>query len=145
MRKLNKIILHCADTKPNMDIGVDEIRKWHVRDNGWKDIGYHWVIRRDGTIEKGRDESVIGAHCYGYNTGSIGICLVGGMAQNSSKSENNFTKEQFDSLAKLIKEIRQRYSYTSLKIFGHKELGNTDCPVFPVTVFLRDYNINREY
>ena len=63
MRKINDLIVHCAATYDTMDIGVKEIRKVHVDENGWKDIGYHFVIRRDGTVEKGRDVSVIGAPC----------------------------------------------------------------------------------
>lgn len=144
MRNIDMIILHCADTKPSMDIGVKEIRKWHVEERGWRDIGYHWVIRRDGTIERGRPESDTGAHCSGYNSRSIGICLVGGMQQNSSRSEDNFLPCQFESLKKLIADIRARYPYRRLSIHGHDEFADKECPVFSVSKFLSDYGVNRE-
>lgn len=141
MREINFIILHCAATKPSMDIGVKEIRKWHVEERGWQDIGYHYVIRRDGTLEKGRDEAVKGAHCANHNYNSIGICLVGGMAQHSSKAEDNFLKPQFDTLAKLIRDLRTRYPLA--RICGHNEFANKDCPVFDVDKFLQAYELDR--
>lgn len=143
MRMLNKIILHCADTKPSMDIGVKEIKRWHIHERGWKDIGYHWVIRRDGKVEQGRPESVVGAHCSGYNTNSIGICLIGGMEENSSKPEDNFLPIQYESLVCLINEIRNRYPQYKLPIYGHNDFGNTSCPVFSVEKFLNDYNVSK--
>ncbi len=78
MREINEIIVHCSATPESMDIGVKEIRDWHVNDNKWDDIGYHFVIRRDGTIECGRSIDKAGAHCKGHNAHSIGMCLVGG-------------------------------------------------------------------
>ena len=72
------IVIHCSATPSNMDIGVDKIRKWHVDDNGWDDIGYHYVIRRDGTLEIGRDEAMVGSHARAVNGTSIGVCLIGG-------------------------------------------------------------------
>ena len=98
------IVIHCAATKPSMDIGADTIRDWHVNGNGWRDIGYHLVIRRDGSIEKGRDINDSGAHAAGYNSKSIGLCLVGGMAEDNS-AENNFTAQQWTSLLAKVKEL----------------------------------------
>jgi len=100
--KTDYIVIHCAATKPSMDVGVDTIRDWHVNGNGWRDIGYHLVIRRDGSVEKGRDINDSGAHAAGYNSKSIGLCLVGGMAEDNS-AENNFTAEQWTSLLFLKK------------------------------------------
>jgi hypothetical protein len=140
-RLLDTIILHCAATKPSMDVGVKEIKQWHL-ERGFSDIGYHWVIRRDGTLEKGRDESIAGAHCKNHNARSIGICLVGGLSKDN-KSEDNFNKEQFDTLAELIKDIRNRYSKYTLHICGHNEYSSKDCPVFSVHKFLEDYGIDK--
>ena len=81
MRKVNLLVIHCAATKPNMDIGRDEIDSWH-KARGWSGIGYHYVIRRDGRIESGRPVEQAGAHASGYNANSIGICLVGGINHN---------------------------------------------------------------
>lgn len=78
MREINLIVVHCTYSRPSMDIGVEEIRKWHVEGNSWTDIGYHYVIRRDGTIEDGRPIERPGAHVKGHNSNSIGIAWVGG-------------------------------------------------------------------
>ena len=91
--KKTMIIVHCADTLATMDIGVEEIRRWHVEERGWDDIGYANVIRRDGTIELGRDldgdgdvADEIGAHAAGFNAQSIGVCLVGGRGANGPRT-----------------------------------------------------------
>ena len=80
--KTEYIVIHCADTYETMDIGAEDIRKWHVEERGWSDIGYHKVIRRDGTVETGRDIDVSGAHAAGFNSVSIGVCLVGGRGED---------------------------------------------------------------
>ena len=78
---VREIIIHCSATPPGWMAGrsaadkVAAIRRWHIEDRGWSDIGYHWVIDRDGTLVRGRPETVVGAHTQGHNTGSIGICL----------------------------------------------------------------------
>lgn len=128
MRLVNKVIVHCADTPNNMDIGVSEIREWHVKGRGWKDVGYHYIIRRSGTIEVGRQESVIGAHCYGQNKTSIGICLVG---------RDRFTREQFRSLKQLIDELGLRYDLT--EVTGHYKYSDKPCPNINVEGFLESY------
>mgnify|MGYP001441377098 CR=1 FL=1 len=88
--KTDYIVVHCSATKPSMDIGSEKIRDWHVNERGWRDIGYHKVIRRNGEIEDGRDIRDSGAHAAGYNSKSVGVCMVGGMAEDNS-AENNFT------------------------------------------------------
>lgn len=133
MRAINKIIIHCSYTKPDMDIGVAEIRDWHVNDNGWSDIGYHHVIRRDGTIEPGRDEARSGAHCKGHNHDSIGVCLVGGMSEDG-KPECNYTLRQWRALDELIYDIQTRYP--SATVHGHNEFSEKPCPVFNAGVLV---------
>ena len=71
MRDINLIVIHCSATPPDQKIGAEEIRDWHVNGNKWSDIGYHYVIRRNGVIDVGRDVSVAGAHAKGYNHGAI--------------------------------------------------------------------------
>tara|TARA_R110000796_G_scaffold59561_1_gene137359 strand:- start:1351 stop:1749 length:399 start_codon:yes stop_codon:yes gene_type:complete len=121
MRKIDTVIIHCADTPPEMYIGAKEIRRWHVDERGWDDIGYHYVIRRDGEIEVGRQESVMGAHCSGHNRTSLGICMVG---------DDAFTRAQFYSLGKLIQELRLRYDL--IEVTGHYTYSNKTCPNFDV-------------
>jgi N-acetylmuramoyl-L-alanine amidase len=89
-KKTDLLVVHCAATKASMDIGAKEIRRWH-KDRGWDDIGYHYVIRRNGDVEIGRPENAVGAHVAGKNSTSVGICLVGGI-DDAGKPKANFTK-----------------------------------------------------
>lgn len=127
------LVVHCAATKPTMDIGLREIRQWH-RERGWLDIGYHFVIRRDGTVETGRPQDVIGAHVEGHNYESLGICMAGGINQ-SGKPENNFTPAQFESLRTLLDTLKA--DYPSARIVGHRDLDSKKaCPSFDVASWL---------
>lgn len=123
--KINKVIIHAADTPANMDVGAAEIRRWHVEDNGWSDIGYHFVIRRSGLVETGRDESTPGAHVRGHNTGSLGVCMVGG------NPGCNFTAGQWAALSALVTDILKRYGLSKGDVYGHRDFdsGKT-CPTF---------------
>lgn len=133
-RYIDTIIIHCADTPSTMDIGVEEIREWHVKDNGWSDVGYHYVIRRNGTIENGRDLNRAGSHCYGYNQSSIGICLVGG--RKKKEEEDLFTTEQFDSLESLLLNLKALISM-KVDIKGHRDFNSAKtCPNFDVADWL---------
>lgn len=115
------IVIHCAATRPSQDVGAADIRKWH-KAKGWADIGYHWVIRRNGKIEKGRAENLVGAHEPTRNRNSVGVCLVGGVSEKDfTKAENNFAPEQWTALEKLVKDVQTRYPKT--KVMGHR-----DCP-----------------
>lgn len=126
MRRIDEIIVHCSATKPKVDIGAKEIKQWHMIDNGWGDIGYHYVIRLDGKIEKGRPEYRQGAHCYGHNKHSIGVCYVGGLDQNGVPADTR-TPEQKGALCRLLKELCAKYR---CKIHGHNEYSNKKCPCF---------------
>jgi len=122
MREIDRIIVHCAYTPADMDIGVAEIERWH-KDRGWNQVGYHYVIRRDGTVERGRDEGVQGAHVRGHNHDSIGVCLVGG------KPEFNFTWAQLTALRNLVYELQDRHP--NITIHGHNEFdASKTCPTF---------------
>lgn len=126
MRKINKLIIHCADTPPSMDIGVEEIRKWHVEERGWDDIGYHYVIRRNGVVEEGREIEEVGAHCKGHNGNSIGICLVGGR-----EGRFDFTRKQLHSLNRLVADLKDSIS-GGASVHGHYEFSEKTCPNFNV-------------
>lgn len=135
MQTVTEIIIHCSSTFTRMDIGVAEIRDWHVGENGWEDVGYHYVIRRDGTVEPGRDLRCAGAHCVGHNSNSIGICLVGGLL-DSGKPGDNFTQAQFDALADLLGHMK--HVYPKARICGHCEFADKACPAFDYRKFLRE-------
>lgn len=149
MRNITKLVIHCSATPPEMDVGAATIRAWHVdpppRGNGWADIGYHWVIKRDGTIEKGRPEEKQGAHTSagGGNVDSIGVCMVGGVKKVNGKliTENNFTEAQWGSLNWIIQDLCQRYpKITSIK--GHRDYDKgKDCPSFNVADKLQEFCI----
>lgn len=139
MRDINLIIIHCAATYPRMDIGVKEIRQWHMRDNGWSDIGYHYVIRRDGALETGRPLERAGAHCQGKNAGSIGICLVGGLEKTpagKSVPAANFTNAQYAALHKLLQELAEKFPGAEIR--GHQDFARKACPCFDVAAWWED-------
>ncbi len=125
----NQIVVHCAVTKPSMDIGLEEIDKWH-RARGFVMIGYHFVIRRGGLVERGRPLMVKGAHAKGQNSDSIGICLAGGIDE-AGDPELNFTDEQYESLYAL--EAHLLNMFPNAVICGHCDLdpsGKPHCPGF---------------
>lgn len=127
MRQITEIIIHCADTPEGRDVKADEIRRWHKNERGWRDIGYHYVIDLDGTIEAGRDVETAGAHCTGHNAKSIGICYVGGCDAQMQPKDTR-TDEQKASLLLLLKYLRQRYP--KAKIYGHRDFAQKACPSF---------------
>lgn len=137
--KTDFIAVHASATNASTNADAATIDRWH-RKRGFQAIGYHYVIKRDGTVEQGREEDVIGAHVEGFNSSSIGICLVGGV-NNQGKAENNFTEEQFTSLEKLIRELRTRYP--KAKIQGHRDFPNVakDCPCFSVKDWVKELGI----
>lgn len=126
MRKLDTIIVHCSATPEGRDVDVATIRQWHL-DRGWSDIGYHYVILLDGTIQEGRPLENVGAHAKGRNTGSIGICYIGGVDQYM-KAKDTRTPQQKESLENLITDLTCEYGIKS--IIGHRDVSKKDCPSF---------------
>ena len=125
MRIINKIVIHCADTPKGVYFNVDDIRKWHVEERGWSDVGYHYIILLDGTIEKGREDNINGAHVQGHNSSSIGICYIGG-----GNGEDTRTTAQKASLVHLISVLRR--IHTTAEVFGHRDFKGVTkaCPCF---------------
>lgn len=133
--RTDAIFIHCSATRPSLDVGVSEIRKWH-KDKGWIDIGYHYVIKRNGTVETGRPEDTVGAHVQRWNSRSIGICLVGGVSQEDpNKPEANFTSAQMESLRDLLYNLTRKYQ--GVKIKAHHDVAPKACPSFDVSLWLR--------
>ncbi len=126
-RYINEIIVHCSATAEGKDFTVADIKKWHLA-RGFSDIGYHYVIYRDGSINKGRDESKIGAHCTGHNSHSIGVCYIGGCASDGKTPKDTRTAAQKAALVKLLKELRVKYP--NAKIYPHYKFANKACPSF---------------
>lgn len=139
---VTKIILHCADTRPYWMMGrplvedVTEIRRWHVEQRGWRDIGYHWVIDRDGKRAPERSETEIGSHVEGHNRGTIGTCLLGGYgAKADDQFESDFTPVQREAVVRLIVEIKARTAIRTVS--GHNDYAVKACPGFQVTIVLK--------
>lgn len=130
MREINSIIIHCAATPEGKDFTVADIDRWH-RQRGWKCIGYHYVIYRDGSAHEGRPLAQAGAHCVGHNAESIGICYIGGV-DASGKPKDTRTPQQKEALAKLVAELRQKYNISKQHIYGHCEFSAKACPCFDV-------------
>lgn len=129
----NLIVIHCAATKPSMDVGVREIRQWHLQ-RGFLDVGYHFIIRRSGEVEQGRAVDQIGAHVKGYNAESVGICLVGGIDEKG-KPEANFMAAQMESLKSIIKSVQKLFP--NCDVVGHHTLDHGKaCPSFNVSKWL---------
>lgn len=129
-RDINEIIVHCSATPEGKDFTVDNIRQWHL-ERGFSDIGYHYVIYRDGTIHKGRDESKIGAHCTGHNSYSIGVCYIGGCTSDGETPKDTRTDAQKTSLLSLLRELKRKYPKAS--IHSHKDFAKKACPSFDAT------------
>lgn len=134
---VREIVVHCSATTPGwldglgIDAQVAEIRRWHVEDNGWSDIGYHWIIGRAGDMRAGRRETVIGAHVQERNRGTIGICLIGGHGSaETDQPQRHFTDRQLISLRQLIQSITMRTQITTVS--GHNQYAAKACPGFHV-------------
>lgn len=136
MRKINWLVIHTAATRPSMDIGVKEIRSWH-KQRGFNDIGYHYVIRRDGRVEKGRADARVGAHVRGYNRDSLGISLVGGVNERTLKPENNYTAAQWRSLETLLQKLSAKHPNANVR--GHRDFPRVAkaCPCFDAEPWAR--------
>lgn len=150
-RRTDYIVIHCSATGPNSDIGVDEITEWHKRRN-FRTIGYQQVIRRDGQIEFGRHFDESGAHVKGHNFRSVGVCLVGGLDESGTPTDN-FTPAQFAALSASVRFLRR--AYPNAVVLGHRDLSpdiNGDgvvtsdewlkeCPCFDVRQWMRDNDL----
>ncbi len=124
IQEVRYIVIHAADTPDDMDIGIEEIRQWHLQ-RGFFDVGYHFVVRRDGEIETGRPTDRPGAHARGFNHLSLGICMVGGR-----HGEDNYTDDQWDALAGLVMGLK--VAHPDAEVLGHRDLPNVNkqCPSF---------------
>lgn len=112
----DEIILHHAEAK---SASVEEVNRWHL-ERGWTGIGYHFYIRKDGRIYRGRPEWAVGAHAQGHNSRSVGICVEGAYMTET------MPKTQFDALVWLVRE--EMAKYPGAKVLRHRDVNSTDCP-----------------
>lgn len=140
---IKRIFIHCSATPEGRHVTRETIKGWHLA-NGWKDIGYHYIIYLDGTIVRGRNENVTGSHVAGWNTGSIAICYVGGLTADAKKSKDTRTDAQKAAMAGLVKDLVK--AYPGVDVLGHRDASPDknkdgkitpnewlkDCPCFDV-------------
>jgi N-acetylmuramoyl-L-alanine amidase len=126
-RTITEIIVHCTATPEGKDFTVDDIRRWH-KEQGWSDIGYHYVIYRDGSIHEGRDVRYSGAHCTGHNANSIGVVYIGGVSKDGKTAKDTRTKAQKRALLQVMRTLRA--AYPSARIYGHRDFAKKACPSF---------------
>ena len=129
-RTIREIIVHCSATPEGKDFTIDDIRKWHKL-RGFADIGYHYVVYRDGSVHVGRDVDLIGAHCTGHNAQSIGVCYIGGCDKDGKTPKDTRTGKQIDALFDLLVQLRS--IYPNARIYGHRDFANKACPSFDAT------------
>ena len=138
--KTDTLAIHCSATPATMDIGVEKIKEWHVKENGWEDVGYHFIITRSGELQTARPEEYQGAHAPKVNFRSLAVCLIGG-TDNKQQWENNFTDEQFTTLKSLIGDLIKKYEIK--KIIGHYQVDDRKkCPSFDVPEWLEQNELN---
>ncbi|QOC54161.1 N-acetylmuramoyl-L-alanine amidase [Caulobacter vibrioides] len=156
IKRVDYLVVHCSATPATRNIGAKEIRQMHMQ-QGWADIGYHYVIRRDGTVEKGRTNSTPGAHVQGFNSRSLGICLVGGVKPDGKTAETNFTDAQYAALRHTLANLK--HAFPAAEIVGHRDLSpdrNRDgritpdewlkeCPTFDVKAWFEGHPDNRAH
>jgi len=135
-RIINEIIVHCTATPEGRECTVADIRRWHLK-RGFSDIGYHYVIHLDGSLENGRDVDLSGAHCTNHNAHSIGVVYVGGVAKDNKTPKDTRTNEQKAALASLLMDLR--HLYPTAKIHGHRDFANKACPSFDATYEYRKF------
>ena len=130
MRKINEIIVHCTATAEGKNFKAADIDRWH-KAKGWNGIGYHHVVDLDGTVEPGRPENEVGAHCLKHNANSIGVVYVGGLASDGKTPKDTRTSKQKAALVKLLTELKNRYPNAT--IHGHRDFAAKACPSFDAT------------
>jgi N-acetylmuramoyl-L-alanine amidase len=136
MRQIKEIILHCSATREGKAFTASDIDRWH-RERGWKGCGYHYVITLDGKVEQGRPEQVVGAHCTGRNSESIGVCYIGG-CDMVGKSKDTRTPEQKKAMVTLVRQLMQAHGIGIEDVRCHNEFSSKACPSFSIEKFRKE-------
>lgn len=126
-RRITEIIVHCSATAEGRNFTAEDITRWH-KAQGWVTIGYHYVVHLDGSVHAGRSMDLAGAHCYGHNKESIGVCYIGGLAADGRTPKDTRTPEQRAALRKLLADLRAQYP--KARIYGHRDFAAKACPCF---------------
>jgi N-acetylmuramoyl-L-alanine amidase len=140
IQKPYRITLHCSASRNGAELPIASIRRHHIENNGWEDVGYHLVIQPDGSVERGRPLNNQGAGVEGANQGNIHICLIG---------TDKFTRAQFDSLRYQLDGIIQIYNIRPWELWGHNQFPSAikqgkNCPGLSINRLLSWYLVHRE-
>ena len=130
MRNLDTIVIHCTATPEGRDVTAAEVRRWHTS-KGWSDIGYHFLVRLDGTVEVGRPIERMGAHVRGHNKNTVGVAYAGG-TDAKGKPADTLTQAQYAAIVQLVTELREEYGW--MDVCGHRDFPGVRkaCPSFDV-------------
>lgn len=128
MRAITEIIIHCTATPEGRAVSVEDVDRWH-KAQGWRCIGYHYLVGLRGEVWQGRPLSEAGAHCRNHNAFSIGVCYVGGLGADGVPADTR-TPAQRAALLELLTELRQRFPFA--KVRGHRDFAAKACPCFSV-------------
>lgn len=133
------LVVHCAQTDASWDGHIDEVRRWHMQEHGWMDVGYNYFIRRNGDIERGRPWWAVGSGVKGWNHNSLHVCLAGGCDVHGNE-QCNFTAEQWESLKWFLSYWKGQPSTKNAVIQGHRDFPNVTkyCPSFDVKTWLKE-------
>ena len=115
-KSTERIILHHADAK---NCSAEDIHRWHLS-NGWSGAGYHFLVRKDGKVYRLRPEDKVGAHAYGSNYNSIGICFEG------NYMEEDMPEAQKEEGKELVAYLKNKYNITTVQ--AHRDVCATSCP-----------------
>ena len=138
MRTITLIIVHCSANRAGSALRMADIDSYHCS-LGWIGCGYHYVIPTDGTIEPGRPEEMVGAHCKNHNRHSIGVCYIGGLSKDGKPADTR-TDAQRIALRNLLERLRRRYP--DALIVGHRDLDPQKvCPCFDVATSIMTCNL----
>lgn len=133
MRTIDEIIVHCTATKAGRHFDVNDVRRWHLQRN-FRDIGYHFLVLLDGTVQQGRPLAEAGAHCTGHNARSIGVCYVGGLSASGQPADTRTTAQRL-ALRNLLVGLKRQFP--TAVIHGHRDFADKACPCFDAT---KDYS-----
>lgn len=140
MRAIDAIILHCSATPEGKEFHVSDIDRWH-KEQGWKCVGYHYIITLDGKVERGRSLDETGAHCVGHNVGSIGICYIGGCTKDNKNAKDTRTKAQKNTMYQLVDDLLNHLHLTINNVRCHNQYDKKKaCPSFSIDTFKKEYS-----
>tara|TARA_B100000035_G_scaffold244351_1_gene212890 strand:- start:15 stop:686 length:672 start_codon:yes stop_codon:yes gene_type:complete len=149
LRQIKQIIVHCTATRPDwwekktINEQVKEVEKWHVVDRGWKAIGYHYLVGRNGEVVQGRPIEMIGSHARGHNKDSIGIALFGGFGSDADDlATEHFTPLQLAAAYDLIRKLQGQYNVKNERVIGHNRISSKACPGFRVQKWLAGMSLS---